>query len=129
WEMHQRFGVLPWSEVVNPAYRLAEEGIPVSAWLHDGISSSITLLGEFPASKKIFLRDGKAPSVGELFRQRDLAQTLKRLSRRGPDDFYRGQTAELLLAGIQAAGGVMTRDDLESYRAVWREPVSAEVKT
>lgn len=128
WEMHQRFGVLPWNEVVNPAYRLAEEGIPVSAWLNDGISSSINLLGESPASRKIFLHDGQAPKVGELFRQRDLARTLKRISRHGPDDFYRGETAKLLLEGIQAAGGVMARGDLEGYRALWRDPVSADIK-
>lgn len=122
--MHQKFGVLPWSEVVEPAYRLAREGFPVSPWLHDGITSSRDLLSSNPESSRIFLPNGQPLQVGKLFTQPDLARTLKRLARQGPDDFYRGETAERLVEGVQAAGGSLSASDLDSYRAKWRKPVS-----
>ena len=128
WEMHQKFGVLPWNQVVEPAERLAREGFPTSGWLNDGVTSSEDLLSAYPATRKIFLPDGKPPRVGSLFVQKDLAKTLERIARKGPDDFYRGETAELLAEGVQKAGGVITLDDLANYKAAWRKPVSGDFR-
>ncbi|MFA5508521.1 MAG: gamma-glutamyltransferase [Vulcanimicrobiota bacterium] len=127
WEMHQKFGVIPWNKLVEPARRLAQEGFPTSAWLADGVTSSQELLGAYPATRKIFMPAGEPPKIGSLFRQRDLGATLKRLSR-GPSDFYTGKTAELLVEGVQAAGGVLSREDLAGYKAVWRKPLSGDFR-
>lgn len=124
WELHRKFGKLPWADVVDPAYRLAEDGIVVDPWFNDGISSSRELLSGFPASAEIFLPGGKAPEIGSNFQQTDLAQTLKRISQEGPKDFYQGKTAQLLVEGVQKAGGVLSAKDLRAYQAKWRTPVS-----
>jgi len=124
WEMHQRFGVLPWEEVVKPAQRLALEGFPVSPWLHDGLQSSHDLLSLYPQTEKIFLPNSQAPKIGSLFVQKELSDTLARIAKHGPDDFYRGETAERLTQGVQKAGGVLSGADLDSYQAKWRKPVS-----
>lgn len=127
WAMHRKFGVLPWKQVVEPAQRLAAEGFPTSPWLNDGVASSVDLLGAYSATRAIFLPGGNPPKVGSLFKQPDLANTLKRLED-GPDDFYRGETASLLASGIQAAGGVLTKEDLAQYQAVWRRPLSGDFR-
>jgi gamma-glutamyltranspeptidase / glutathione hydrolase len=128
WMMHKKFGVLPWKEVVEPARRLALEGFPVSGWLNDGITSSTDLLDAYPSTREIFLPDGHAPTVGSLFKQKDLALTLTRLAKNGPEDFYRGKTAEMLVKGVQGAGGVLSAEDLAEYRAVWRKPISGDFR-
>lgn len=124
WALHQKFGVLPWETVVDPAYRLAQEGIPVDAWFNDGIVTSRELLAGSPASAEIFLPGGEAPAIGSTFRQADLAQTLKRLAKEGPKDFYHGKTAKLLVDGVRQAGGVLSAEDLRRYEVKWRKPVS-----
>lgn len=128
WAMHRKFGVLPWKQVVEPAERLAREGFPASGWLNDGVTSSEELLSAYPASKAIFLPDDKPPTVGKLFIQKDLGRTLKRLAEKGPDDFYRGRTAQLLVDGIRQAGGVMTAEDLSGYEVAWRKPVKGDFR-
>jgi gamma-glutamyltranspeptidase/glutathione hydrolase len=127
WAMHKKFGVLPWSEVVRPAHRLALEGFPVSGWLNDGITSSQELFA-YPGSRAIFLPDGRPPRVGSIFKQEDLAKTLFRLAKDGPEDFYRGETARILVEGVQAAGGVLTMNDMSNYSPVWRKPVSGDFR-
>lgn len=126
YKMHKRFGVLPWKEVVKPAERLALEGFPVSGWLQDGLTRSQSLLQSSPAGAQVFLPDGRPPRVGRLLIQRDLAKTLNRVSKSGAKDFYEGKTAELLVRGVQDAGGVLTLSDLASYEAKWRKPVSSD---
>ena len=128
WAMHKKFGVLPWKQVVKPAHQLALEGFPVSDWLNDGISSSQELLAAYPSTRKVFLPDGRPPRIGTLFKQKDLSKTLARIAANGPEDFYRGTTARLLVEGVQDSGGVLTAEDLADYQAVWRKPVSGDFK-
>lgn len=126
--MHDRFGALPWSEVVKPAQRLAQEGFPVSAWLHDGLSSSSEMLSQDRTARDIFLPGGRPPKIGRLLIQDDLADTLGRIAEHGAKDFYRGETAKRLVKGLQDAGGVLTAEDLADYKAKWRTPVSGEFR-
>ncbi len=123
WEMHQRFGRLPWAEVVQPAEALAREGITVSAWMNDGLQRAQERLLPYPSTRKIFYPGGSAPKIGSVLVQADLAATLGRIKERGPQGFYKGETAELLVLGVNAAGGVWSEEDLASYRAIWREPL------
>ena len=122
---HRRWGKLKWAEVVAPAIRLAEQGYPVSRLVAAALGSAADLLGRFPESKRIFLRDGQPYQEGENFRQPELARTLRRIARHGAKDFYRGQTSKLILAELRRGGGLITRHDLSRYRPKVRAPLRA----
>jgi gamma-glutamyltranspeptidase / glutathione hydrolase len=122
WEAHRRFGRLPWDDLVQPAINLAE-GIVVHERLAGSLREYATRLGRYPGTAEIFLPGGSPPRVGDRFVQRDLAETLRRIQRDGADGFYRGRTAELIEAEMRAEGGLITREDLARYRAVWRDPI------
>ena len=122
WEAHKRFGSHPWAELVQPAVNLAE-GIVV----HERLAQSLQLfdqqLQRYPATSAAFLQDGRAPRVGDRLVQRDLAETLRRIALDGRDSFYRGRTAALVEAEMRRGRGIVTRDDLGRYSAVWRDPI------
>src|SRR5438132_8224167 len=121
-EAHSRFGSRPWAELIQPAVNLAE-GIVGHQRLADSLAAHERQLQQYPVTAATFLSNGRAPHVGDRFAQHDLAETLRRISRDGRDGFYRGQTADLIAAEMRRGGGIMTRDDLARYKAVWREPV------
>ncbi|MSR36821.1 MAG: gamma-glutamyltransferase [Gemmatimonadetes bacterium] len=123
WEAHRRFGTRTWAELLEPAIALAE-GFPVRPRFLESLDAEmIGDLTRFPASAASFLVDGHAPEVGTTLRQPDLAETLRRISDQGADGFYRGRTADLLVAEMQNGGGLITHDDLEQYAAAWRDPI------
>ncbi|HYH83029.1 MAG TPA: gamma-glutamyltransferase [Longimicrobium sp.] len=122
WEAHKRFGKLPWAELVQPAINLAE-GIVIHERLAGSMRRNQQILNRYPETQRIFAPGGRLLLVGDRLVQADLAQTLRRIQQNGADGFYRGRTAELIEAEMQRGGGVMTRDDLARYRAVWREPL------
>jgi gamma-glutamyltranspeptidase/glutathione hydrolase len=128
--LHQKYGSgkLSWTELLEPARRLAEQGFPVSAALARDLRSSERLLGRFPESKRVFLRDGKPYNAGETFRQPDLAKTLQRLQKGGAAEFYTGETAKLLAADMAANGGTIRLADLAAYRAIERAPVTGKYR-
>ena len=127
WAAHQKFGSLPWVELVQPAVNLAE-GLVVHQRLAASLREYASQLQKFPATAGAFLIDGHAPRVGERLVQRNLAQTLRRIAADGSDGFYRGRTAELIEAEMRRGGGIITRDDLAKYEAVWREPISFQYR-
>jgi gamma-glutamyltranspeptidase / glutathione hydrolase len=122
WTAHQRFGSLPWAELVEPAANLAD-GIVVHDRLARSLRSAESRLREFPATAAAFLPNGRAPRVGDRLEQRDLAETMRRIARDGRDGFYRGRTAELIEQEMRRGGGIITREDLAGYEARWRDPV------
>ena len=117
------YGQLPLERSLAPAIRLADEGFPVYGRMERGYQSRAEVMERYPGTRDTFLIDGRAMREGDTFRQPDLARTLERLAADGFDGFYRGRTAELLLEGVQAEGGVWTADDLASYKVVEREPL------
>lgn len=120
---HQRFGSLPWAELVEPAVNLAE-GIVVHERLASSLRSHERLLARNPASAAAFLPGGRAPRTGERLAQTDLAATLARIAANGHDGFYAGETARLIAEEMRRGGGLITERDLAEYRAAWREPIS-----
>ncbi len=123
WDAHARFGALPWPRLVEPSVALAR-GFEVTHRLTRSYEPHIVAgLRRFPASAAVFLPGGDVPREGEIFRQPDLARTLARIRDEGPDGFYRGETAELLVEEMRRGGGMVSRDDLTSYRSIWRTPV------
>lgn len=120
----RRYGRLSWAQLLEPAIRLAREGFPVSHELHRSLKSARSLLERFPESRRVFLRHGDVYQEGEWFRQPELAQTLEEIAREGPGAFYRGTIAAKIVREMQAHGGLITREDLAEYQAVFRPPVS-----
>src|SRR5713226_2894175 len=112
----------PWPTLLAPAIRLANGHIVDSARSRD-IGYDRELLVQFPASRAQFLPNDSAPAPGTLWKQTDLARTLQLISDSGPDVFYRGQIADLIVAEMQRGGGVITKNDLRAYHAKWRTPV------
>jgi len=112
------------ADLIAPAIAMAREGIPVSDDIADSLPGMRDRLARWPASAKIFLNaSGAALAPGDALVQSDLAATLEAIAHDGPRAFYDGPVATKLAADVQAAGGVMTADDLKNYRAIEREPV------
>jgi gamma-glutamyltranspeptidase / glutathione hydrolase len=119
----QEEGRLPWKRLVEPSVRLAREGIVVSHGLAASIARALPRLERHPASLAVFTREGEQYQAGDLWVQPDLADSLQRIADHGPDGFYKGVTAELIVAEMRRGGGLITLDDLAGYRAMKREPV------
>jgi gamma-glutamyltranspeptidase/glutathione hydrolase len=122
WAAHQRYGTLPWEDLVMPAVRIAEEGFVVP----ESLGSGMKTMDEWFGDKTNFSRYFGDLEAGELFRQPELAATLKRIAVDGPADFYEGKTAKLVVAEMERGDGLISLHDLASYKAVWREPLRAE---
>lgn len=121
---HRRHGKLPWAELVEPARKLAAEGITVNYHLAKNLREQVVIdkLKPFAESRRIYHRDGRFYEMGETFVQPELAATLKRI-RDNPRDFYEGETARLIAADMKASGGIITLEDLRTYEATLRTPL------
>ena len=120
WEAHKKFGKLPWSELLTPAIGYAKNGFKVAEKQYQyrndaqGMFKTATNFNDYFGSMK----------VGELFKQPEMAQTLERIADKGVSEFYQGKTADLLVAQMKADKGLITKEDLKDYKAVWREPMA-----
>ena len=122
--LHAAYGKLQWSQVLQPAIELAEQGFVMTKALSGDIEANRQVLSQFPSSAKIFLPGGRAPHPGEIFRQPDLARTLKEVAAHGPDVFYRGDIADRIDKFYREHDGVLRKDDLETYKELWFKPIS-----
>jgi gamma-glutamyltranspeptidase/glutathione hydrolase len=122
--VHKRHGKLPWRDLVEPARKLAAKGFIVSDYYAGVLREAATekKMNPWPESRRIFLRDGKPYAMGERFVQPQLAATLARIER-DPRDFYEGVTAHRIVADLKAHGGLITLQDLRSYKPAIREPL------
>jgi len=120
---HSRYGSLPWQRLVEPAIRLAEEGFEVGHHLARALQWGHERFTSFPSSAAVFTRGGEPYRFGDRLVQSDLAWTLRRIAERGRDGFYGGEVARRIAADMTTNGGLITEEDLASYRAVEREPV------
>ena len=121
WEAHQRFGVLPWEDVVMPSVHLARDGFVV----HEKLASIIED-GQLTFQGKTNFADYFSDiATGDEFRQAELADTLERIAKDGRDGFYKGETADLIVAEMERGDGLITHEDLVGYEAIWRDPLRA----
>jgi gamma-glutamyltranspeptidase/glutathione hydrolase len=127
WEMFRaRFGTLPLADLLAPAIFYADDGFPVTDVIAGdwGLQSAVRKLAADPGSAKTFLPNGRAPKAGELFRNPDLANTLRLIADKGPAGFYEGKTAAAILATLNEKGNTMTAADLKEYQPEWVDPIS-----
>lgn len=125
WEQQ---GSLPWERLVRPAVELARDGFQVSHGLAASLARVLDRMQQYPASVAQFSKAGTPYEPGEVLRQPDLAASLERILERGAAGFYEGETADLLVAEMEAGGGLITHEDLLAYEAKVREPVRGEYR-
>ncbi len=121
---HQKFGKLPWKAVVMPAAALADKGFLLDEHQAGSINTIVAAASDFPELCRVYGRsDGKPWKAGDRLVQPDLARTLRLIAAEGPDAFYTGPIADLLVAEMRSGGGLITKDDLAHYKAVERVPI------
>jgi len=132
WEaVLKRFGKLSFQEVLDPAAQYAEEGFSISEriahdWrLPDALPLQECCKQKDPDSVKTWYVNGRSPEAGQVFRNPDLARTLRLLQKGGADAFYRGEIARAIVAKSDALGGTMTLQDLANYKGEWVEPAAS----
>ena len=119
----EQYGNLPLEILLAPAIRLAEDGFAVDAKYQTLLNFRAHIMLQWPETADIFMPGGDVPEIGTILRQPDLARTLRAVAERGFDGFYRGEVAELLVDGANAAGGIWSLDDLAGYEVVEREVI------
>jgi len=124
----ERFGRLSWRELVQPAIRLAEAGLPLDWYGSLSIAIAARELAEFAAAREVYLPGGLPPAPGAetsppRLRLGNLAATLRHLAEAGPRDFYEGDLARSIVADMAAGGGRLSADDLAAYRATLLDPL------
>jgi gamma-glutamyltranspeptidase / glutathione hydrolase len=124
----KRYGRLSLQQSLAPAIRIARDGFEPDARLRGAITSMQKDLARWPASAAKYLPNGKPPAEGATWRDPDQARTLELIAAHGDDGFYRGETAQKLVAAVRAAGGNWTLADLANYRAKERTPISVDYR-
>jgi gamma-glutamyltranspeptidase / glutathione hydrolase len=121
---HHQFGKLPWKTVVMPAVKLAAEGFTLDAHETRSINNIVAVADGFPELRRVFGRaDGKRWKTGDRLGQPDLAKTLRMIAENGPDAFYSGPVADMIVAEMKSGGGLISKEDLAGYKAIQREPI------
>lgn len=122
--LHERYGKLPFADLMVPAIEIAERGYAVPPVVAQKWAAAVPELKDQPGFAHTFMPNGRAPNVGERFVFKDVAQTLRKIGATKGRDLYEGDTAEKLVAFIRANGGAHTMDDFRSYRPDWVTPIS-----
>ena len=119
---HEKYGKLPFKEIIQPAIDLAANGFPVSLKQAGSLNGNRKIFIDRNAGETAFVKDSLWKE-GEILIQPELAETLSRIRDFGRDGFYSGLTAELIVREMERGNGIITRKDLEAYKSVWREPL------
>ncbi|MEE9304235.1 MAG: gamma-glutamyltransferase [Thiotrichaceae bacterium] len=121
-------GKLPLSQTLQPAIDLAKEGFVVEAYYQKMVGFRLDAIKESLVMSRTFLKDNAIPEIGAIIKQPDLAHTLGLLAKQGRAGFYQGEVAEKLVAGVQKAGGIWTKQDLKNYQVKLRQPIKINYK-
>lgn len=123
-EMHQRFGQIEMTDILQPAIDYANNGFPVSELIAWYMEKGAANLQRFPGFKEVYMPNGRTPKKGEIFKNPDLANTLSFIAREGRDGFYKGKVAKTIADYMQQLGGFLTEKDLADHRSEWVTPQS-----
>ena len=127
WEVHKKFGSLEWKKLLQPAIDLAEEGFIMSPFMVDALNKRYKKLSNYKNFKKIFYK--KYPvQIKKRLVQADLAKTLTIIAKNGVKGFYEGEVANKIAQDMRERGGLISTQDLQNYRPVWRKPIKGDFK-
>lgn len=125
--MHDRHGLLPWAELFAPAIDLARNGFLVNKDLHNAIQDfKDDMITQDPLWAEVYAPNGQVVEFGQTMYRKRLANTLEAIANQGPEAFYKpsSKIAANLIKKVKETGGIMTADDLDTYRPIVREPVN-----
>ncbi|UJP64201.1 gamma-glutamyltransferase [Mongoliitalea daihaiensis] len=120
YEVHSKFGALPWAEILKPVIQLAEKGVVVTEKQAQRLANNRKDIIEVSGEQTLFAKEFVA---GDTIQYPALASTLKRIAINGADEFYKGETAQKLVEFLKSKGGIITLEDLATYQPQWREPI------
>ncbi|MBT3343993.1 MAG: hypothetical protein HN712_19750 [Gemmatimonadetes bacterium] len=124
----ERWGRLPWAQVVQPSLDLLANGFPYSEQTANSIGNLETVIRRYPATAKHLLKDGSVPTADDIWHRPDMEKTLQHLARAGWRDFYEGELARTMVDQLQAAGGILCVEDLAGFHARVTEPYAARYR-
>lgn len=127
-KLHERFGLLPWKDLFTPAIFYAENGFAVQELIGSDWQGSAPKLKQDSESRRVFLMNDQAPSMGQIFKNPDLAKALRLIATSGPQAFYSGEIAQAILATEHEFGGAMAADDLKEFSGEWVDPISTNYR-
>ena len=127
-EMHEKFGSLNMKQILKPAINYAENGFPVSELVSYYLGISAKNFGKYPNFNETYLINGFSPKKGQIFKNKDLANTLKIISDKGRSGFYEGKIAKIMSDFIIDQGGFLSYEDLKNHKSDWIEPVSTNYR-
>ena len=127
-KLHDRFGKLPWNQLFSSAIAYARDGYAVPEVIHGYWEGAVPNLMTNAESRRVYLPGGKAPAIGQVFRNPELAATLTLIANQGESAYYKGSIAQAILKSSDELGGTMTADDLGQYSAEWVEPISTQYR-
>jgi len=128
YEANQKFGKLDFASLLQPAIHYAEQGYAVSPIIASNWKNTEALLAQTPEASKAYLVDGKAPAVGTIHRQPDLARSLRTIADQGRDGFYHGEIAEEIVRYSDSIDGLLSLDDLAKHKSEWVQPISSNYR-
>jgi gamma-glutamyltranspeptidase/glutathione hydrolase len=126
--LHKRFGRLSWTELFRPAIYYAEEGFPVTEIIQGHWRNATSTLASDEAGRRLFLRNGSAPAVGEVFRNPDLAKALRLIAAGGAPALYKGAIAQAILKTSERLKGTIAAADLSEFEPEWVQPISTDYR-
>lgn len=126
--LHERFGKLPMKQLLAPAIHYAREGFPVTELIAHYWALSVPRLAKYPGFTEQFTLAGKAPAKGEIWKNPNLADTLRAIADGGRDAFYKGRIARMIGDYFKANGGFLSYDDLAAHHGEWVEPISTNYR-
>ena len=127
-EMHDKFGKIDMNEILNPAIKYAEDGFPVTELVSYYIQGASNNFDKYPNFKETYFINGSPPEKGQIFKNQNLANTLRTIAKNGRKGFYEGPIAKTISDFIIEQGGFLSYNDLKNHRSDWIEPVSTNYR-
>ena len=127
-KLHEKFGNQAFSSLFEPTINYALNGFPVTETIAYYLANSVSRFKDYPNFKEVWLKNGKTPAKGEIFKNPQLAKTLQTIADQGRAGFYEGEVAHTMANFIQSQGGFLSYEDLSSFHAEWTPPVSSNYR-
>jgi len=128
WQLHQKYGKLEWRALFEDAIYYARNGFPISNKLSNYILEKREVLEEYDETKRIFLKNGEVPNEGDIFVQKDLANSLEKISEEGASVFYQGEIADKIVDDLQKQGGKLVKSDFTNHKSEWSTPLTTSYR-